>query len=40
LPSTYDELLVAAEKLKAAGIPAFTFGGSVNCRAIVAGMMR
>lgn len=29
-PKTYDELLAAAEKLKAAGIPAFTFGGSVN----------
>ena len=29
-PKTYDELLAAAEKLKAAGIPAFTFGGKVN----------
>lgn len=29
-PTTYDELLAAAEKLKAARIPAFTFGGSVN----------
>ncbi len=29
-PKTYDELLADAEKLKAAGIPAFTFGGSVN----------
>jgi raffinose/stachyose/melibiose transport system substrate-binding protein len=29
-PQTYDELLAAAEKLKAAGIPAFTFGGTVN----------
>ncbi|ALN75115.1 ABC transporter substrate-binding protein [Aureimonas sp. AU20] len=29
-PKTYDELLAAAEKLKAAGTPAFTFGGSVN----------
>ncbi len=29
-PKTYDELLAAAEKLKAAGIPAFTFGGTVN----------
>ena len=27
---TYDELLAAAEKLKAAGIPAITFGGTVN----------
>jgi raffinose/stachyose/melibiose transport system substrate-binding protein len=30
LPQTYQELLGAAEKLKKAGIPAFTFGGSVN----------
>ncbi len=29
-PKTYDELLAAAEKLKVAGIPAFTFGGTVN----------
>lgn len=29
-PKTYEELLADAEKLKAAGIPAFTFGGSVN----------
>lgn len=29
-PATYDELVAAAEKLKEAGIPAFTFGGSVN----------
>ena len=29
-PKTYDELLAAAEKLKAAGIPAITFGGTVN----------
>lgn len=29
-PKTYDELLAAAQKLKDAGIPAFTFGGSVN----------
>ncbi len=29
-PKTYEEFLAAAEKLKAAGIPAFTFGGSVN----------
>ncbi|WP_033057214.1 ABC transporter substrate-binding protein [Sinorhizobium arboris] len=29
-PKTYDELVAAAEKLKAAGIPAFTFGGKVN----------
>ncbi len=29
-PKTYEELLAAADKLKAAGIPAFTFGGSVN----------
>ncbi len=29
-PQTYDELLAAAAKLKAAGIPAFTFGGTVN----------
>lgn len=29
-PSTYDELVAAAEKLKQAGIPAITFGGSVN----------
>lgn len=30
LPQTYPELLTAADKLKKAGIPAFTFGGSVN----------
>ena len=29
-PKTYDELLAAAEKLKAAGIPAIAFGGKVN----------
>jgi len=29
-PKTYEELLAAADKLKAAGIPAFTFGGTVN----------
>jgi raffinose/stachyose/melibiose transport system substrate-binding protein len=29
-PQTYDELKAAAEKLKEAGIPAFTFGGTVN----------
>lgn len=29
-PKTYDELIAAAEKLKAAGIPAVTFGGTVN----------
>lgn len=29
-PQTYDELLAAAEALKEAGIPAFTFGGSAN----------
>jgi raffinose/stachyose/melibiose transport system substrate-binding protein len=29
-PKTYEELLAAAEKLKEAGIPAFTFGGTVN----------
>ena len=29
-PKTYDELVAAAEKLKEAGIPAFTFGGTVN----------
>lgn len=29
-PKTYDDLVAAAKKLKAAGIPAFTFGGSVN----------
>ncbi|WIJ26384.1 ABC transporter substrate-binding protein [Devosia sp. RR2S18] len=29
-PSTYDELVAAAEALKSEGIPAFTFGGSVN----------
>ncbi|MBB4568847.1 ABC transporter substrate-binding protein [Rhizobium leucaenae] len=29
-PKTYEELLADAEKLKTAGIPAFTFGGSVN----------
>jgi raffinose/stachyose/melibiose transport system substrate-binding protein len=30
LPQTYPDLLATAEKLKKAGIPAFTFGGSVN----------
>ncbi|MGZ2385951.1 ABC-type glycerol-3-phosphate transport system substrate-binding protein [Rhizobium brockwellii] len=29
-PKTYEEFLAAADKLKAAGIPAFTFGGTVN----------
>ncbi|MCR8726127.1 ABC transporter substrate-binding protein [Frigidibacter sp. ROC022] len=29
-PQTYEELVAAAEKLKEAGIPAFTFGGTVN----------
>jgi len=29
-PATYDELVADAEKLKAAGIPAITFGGTVN----------
>ncbi|MCV3210175.1 extracellular solute-binding protein [Mesorhizobium sp. YC-39] len=29
-PTTYDELVAAADKLKAAGIPAITFGGTVN----------
>lgn len=29
-PTTYEELIAAADKLKAAGIPAITFGGSVN----------
>lgn len=29
-PVTYDELKADAKKLKSAGIPAFTFGGSVN----------
>jgi len=29
-PQSYDELLAAAGKLKQAGIPAMTFGGSVN----------
>lgn len=29
-PTTYDELVATAEKLKKAGIPAITFGGSVN----------
>jgi len=29
-PATYDELKADAKKLKSAGIPAFTFGGSVN----------
>jgi raffinose/stachyose/melibiose transport system substrate-binding protein len=29
-PKTYDELLAAADKLAKAGIPAFTFGGTVN----------
>lgn len=30
LPQTYDELKAAAQKLKDAGIPAITFGGTVN----------
>jgi len=30
LPDTYDELKAAAQKLADAGIPAFTFGGTVN----------
>jgi raffinose/stachyose/melibiose transport system substrate-binding protein len=30
LPTTYDELLADADKLAKAGIPAFTFGGTVN----------
>lgn len=30
LPKTYPELIAAADKLKKAGIPAITFGGSVN----------
>lgn len=29
-PKTYEDFLAAAQKLKDAGIPAFTFGGSVN----------
>jgi raffinose/stachyose/melibiose transport system substrate-binding protein len=29
-PKTYEDFLADAEKLKSAGIPAFTFGGSVN----------
>jgi raffinose/stachyose/melibiose transport system substrate-binding protein len=29
-PSTYDDLVADAEKLKAAGIPAIAFGGTVN----------
>ena len=29
-PTTYDELVADADKLKAAGIPAITFGGTVN----------
>lgn len=29
-PTNYDELVAAAEKLKVAGIPAITFGGTVN----------
>jgi len=29
-PQSYDALLAVAEKLRAAGIPAITFGGSVN----------
>ena len=29
-PKTYDEFLADADKLAAAGIPAFTFGGTVN----------
>jgi raffinose/stachyose/melibiose transport system substrate-binding protein len=30
LPKSYDDLLADADKLAAAGIPAFTFGGTVN----------
>jgi raffinose/stachyose/melibiose transport system substrate-binding protein len=30
LPQSYEELIAAADKLKQAGIPAITFGGSVN----------
>lgn len=30
LPKTYDELVAAADKLKAAGIPAMALGGTVN----------
>ncbi|PKR90747.1 ABC transporter substrate-binding protein [Pleomorphomonas diazotrophica] len=30
LPANYDEMVAGAEKLKAAGIPAITFGGTVN----------
>jgi raffinose/stachyose/melibiose transport system substrate-binding protein len=30
LPKTYDELVADADKLPAAGIPAITFGGTVN----------
>lgn len=30
MPADYDELVADAEKLKAAGIPAITFGGTVN----------
>ncbi len=30
IPADYDELVADAEKLKAAGIPAITFGGTVN----------
>jgi raffinose/stachyose/melibiose transport system substrate-binding protein len=29
-PTTYEELVAAADKLKASGIPAITFGGTVN----------
>jgi len=29
-PTNYDELVAAADKLKTAGIPAITFGGTVN----------
>ncbi len=29
-PTTYEELVATADKLAAAGIPAFTFGGTVN----------
>ena len=29
-PKTYDEFVADAAKLAAAGIPAFTFGGTVN----------
>jgi raffinose/stachyose/melibiose transport system substrate-binding protein len=29
-PKTYDQLVAAADKLAKAGIPAFTFGGTVN----------